>query len=66
MSETKYDPPALGWKEFTNIIDDKLETTSTTRHSLNPATGEANPDVPDSTAEDVDRTMEAARTAFKS
>ncbi|GJC99382.1 aldehyde dehydrogenase [Colletotrichum higginsianum] len=39
----------LDWTRFYNVIDGKLETTSKTRHSVNPSTLEANPEVPVST-----------------
>ncbi|KAK2055180.1 aldehyde dehydrogenase [Colletotrichum caudatum] len=53
----------LDWTKFYNVIDGKLETTSKTRHSLNPSTLEANPEVPLSTPEDVDRAVQAAKKA---
>lgn len=56
---------ALSWKGFHNIIDGKLETTEKTRHSVNPANGRPNPEVPISTREDVDQAMAAAQKAFK-
>ena len=56
---------ALSWTEFYNIVDGKLETTQKTRHSINPANGTPNPEVPLSTREDVDRAMAAAQKAFK-
>lgn len=55
----------LQWTEFYNTIDGKLETTTRTRHSINPANGEANAEVPVASREDVDRVMEAALKAFK-
>ncbi|OLN97064.1 Phenylacetaldehyde dehydrogenase 1 [Colletotrichum chlorophyti] len=56
----------LDWTKFYNVIDGKLETTSKTRHSVNPSTLEANPEVPVSTAEDVDRAVQAAKRAQES
>ncbi|KAJ0332169.1 hypothetical protein COL5a_001873 [Colletotrichum fioriniae] len=53
----------LDWTKFYNIIDGKLESTSKTRNSPNPSTLEANPEVPLSTPEDVDRAVQAARKA---
>ncbi|KAJ0139353.1 NAD/NADP-dependent betaine aldehyde dehydrogenase, partial [Colletotrichum tanaceti] len=53
----------LDWTTFYNVIDGKLETTGKTRHSVNPSTLEANPEVPVSTPEDVDRAVQAARRA---
>jgi len=54
----------LSWTTFSNTIDGKLERTQKTRHSINPATGEAGPDVPLSTPEDVERAVAAAQAAF--
>jgi len=56
----------LTWDNFYNIIDGKLLSTSTTRHSINPATGTANPEVPVSAQDDVEAAMLAAKKAFKS
>ncbi|WQF84679.1 Putative aldehyde dehydrogenase domain, aldehyde/histidinol dehydrogenase [Colletotrichum destructivum] len=53
----------LDWTKFYNVIDGKLETTSKTRYSVNPSTLEANPEVPVSTPEDVDRAVQAAKKA---
>ena len=53
-------------ENFLNSIDGKLVGTSETRHGINPATGEANPEVPVSTQKDVDAAVEAAQRAFKS
>ncbi|KAK1703639.1 aldehyde dehydrogenase [Colletotrichum lupini] len=53
----------LDWTKFYNIIDGKLESTSKTRNSPNPSTLEANPEVPLSTPEDVDRAVQAAKRA---
>ncbi|KEF57318.1 NAD-dependent aldehyde dehydrogenase [Exophiala aquamarina CBS 119918] len=54
----------LSWTTFSNTINGKLETTQKTRHSINPATGEAGPDVPLSTPDDVERAVAAAQVAF--
>ena len=43
-----------------------MTTTSKTRHSINPATGEANAEVPLSTQEDLDKAVLSARKAFAS
>ena len=51
---------------FTNTINGKSTTTEKTRHSINPATGKPNPEVPVSTQKDVDDAVAAAREAFKS
>lgn len=56
----------LSFSEFYNIIDGKREETTETRHGVNPSTLEANPDVPVSTRQDVDRAVHAARRAFAS
>ncbi|KAK2006836.1 aldehyde dehydrogenase [Colletotrichum eremochloae] len=53
----------LDWTKFYNVIDGKLETTSKTRHNVNPSTLEANPEVPVSTPEDVDRAVQAGKKA---
>ncbi|KAL0936258.1 aldehyde dehydrogenase [Colletotrichum truncatum] len=53
----------LDFTKFYNIVNGKLETTSKTRHSVNPSTLEALPEVPLSTAEDVDRAVQAAKAA---
>ncbi|KAI8187468.1 putative aldehyde dehydrogenase [Colletotrichum sp. SAR 10_66] len=53
----------LDFTKFYNVINGKLETTPKTRHGLNPSTLEALAEVPLSTAEDVDRAVQAARAA---
>ena len=55
----------LDWTTFKNVIDGKLTSTPTTRHGINPATGEPNPEVPVSTQADVDAAVEAGQRAFK-
>jgi acyl-CoA reductase-like NAD-dependent aldehyde dehydrogenase len=55
----------LSWDKFYNVIDGKLETTQKTRHSINPATGKPNPEVPIASNQDADRALQAAKTAFK-
>jgi delta 1-pyrroline-5-carboxylate dehydrogenase len=62
-STSKTEP--LNWTAFCNIINGRLETTTNTRCSINPATEEKNPQVPVSTTEDVERAMTAAAAAFK-
>jgi acyl-CoA reductase-like NAD-dependent aldehyde dehydrogenase len=42
-----------------------LTTTSHTRHGINPANRQANPEVPVSTKEDLDKAVDAARQAFR-
>jgi acyl-CoA reductase-like NAD-dependent aldehyde dehydrogenase len=59
-------PGVLKWDTFHNIIDGKLVSTRTTRHSINPATGAPNPEVPVSTQDDVEAAMQAAKKAFQS
>lgn len=56
----------LDWHTFHNVIHGKLASTSKTRSSINPATGEPNDPVPVSTPEDVDKAVAAAEKAFKS
>ncbi|KIV84941.1 hypothetical protein PV11_00686 [Exophiala sideris] len=51
---------------FYNTINGKSTTTDKTRHSINPATGKPNPEVPVSTQKDVDDAVAAAKEAFKS
>ncbi|KAF9876682.1 aldehyde dehydrogenase [Colletotrichum karsti] len=53
----------LDFTKFYNVINGKLETTPKTRHSVNPSTLEPLHEVPLSTAEDVDRAVQAARAA---
>ncbi|KAF4918394.1 putative aldehyde dehydrogenase FUS7 [Colletotrichum viniferum] len=54
----------LSFSTFCNIIDGASTTTTETRHGINPSTLEANPEVPISRPEDVDRAVKAARKAF--
>ncbi|KAL8814219.1 MAG: hypothetical protein Q9223_006537 [Gallowayella weberi] len=56
----------LEFETFHNVINNELTRTAKTRHNINPATTEPNPEVPVSTQEDVDRAVAAAREAFKS
>jgi len=53
------------WSNYRNSIDGELVGTSDTRHGINPATGEDNPEVPVSTQKDVDAAVEAGQRAFK-
>ncbi|KAF4832473.1 putative aldehyde dehydrogenase FUS7 [Colletotrichum tropicale] len=53
----------LDFTKFYNVVNGKLETTPKTRHGLNPSTLEPLAEVPLSTAEDVDRAVQAARAA---
>lgn len=50
---------------FYNVINGQLTKTEQTRHGINPATGEPNPEVPLSTEKDVDDAVNAARQVFK-
>lgn len=50
---------------FSNTINGKSTFAKETRHSINPATGKPNPEVPVSTRGDVDDAVAAAKTAFK-
>ncbi|KAF7588117.1 hypothetical protein BBP40_006150 [Aspergillus hancockii] len=50
---------------FYNVINNELTTTAETRHGINPANRQPNPEVPVSTAEDLDKAVTAARRAFK-
>ncbi|KAL8729617.1 MAG: hypothetical protein Q9181_004932, partial [Wetmoreana brouardii] len=56
----------LEFEKYYNVINNELTSTSKTRHNINPATTEANAQVPVSTKEDVDKAVTAARAAFKS
>ncbi|KAJ6153573.1 hypothetical protein N7470_006532 [Penicillium chermesinum] len=55
----------LDFTTFHNVINNELTSTATSRHGINPATSEPNPEVPVSTQEDLDRAVKAAREAFK-
>ena len=55
----------LDWSTFHNTINGKPSLTKQTRHGINPATREPNPEVPVSTPADVDAAVTAARAAFK-
>ncbi|KAL2820252.1 aldehyde dehydrogenase domain-containing protein [Aspergillus cavernicola] len=50
---------------FQNTINGQQTSTTEKRHSINPASGQPNPDVPVSTPQDVDRAVEAAKEAFE-
>ncbi|GIJ85596.1 hypothetical protein Asppvi_004455 [Aspergillus pseudoviridinutans] len=50
---------------FHNVINNELISSSHTRHSLNPANRQPNPEVPVSTKEDLDQAVDAARQAFR-
>ncbi|KAK2798317.1 hypothetical protein FQN50_008873 [Emmonsiellopsis sp. PD_5] len=55
----------MDFTKFYNIINGELTTTAATRHSINPANGQPNFEVPVSTAADVDKAVDAAKVAFK-
>ncbi|PWY75383.1 aldehyde dehydrogenase [Aspergillus heteromorphus CBS 117.55] len=55
---------ALNTTTFHNVINNELTSTTRTRHAINPATRQPNPEVPLSTAADLDRAVTAARQAF--
>ncbi|KAL9625495.1 MAG: hypothetical protein Q9204_007786, partial [Flavoplaca sp. TL-2023a] len=57
--------PKLEFETYHNVINNDLTNTAKTRHNINPATTEPNPEVPVSTQEDVDKAVAAARAAFK-
>lgn len=50
---------------FCNTINGNSTTTEKTRHGINPATGQPNPEVPLATQKDVDDAVAAAQAAFK-
>ncbi|KAI8944203.1 aldehyde dehydrogenase [Xylaria longipes] len=54
---------SLTFDSFQNVIDGELSSTELTRHTVNPSTLEANPDVPVCTQHDVDRAIAAAQVA---
>ncbi|KAJ0421156.1 aldehyde dehydrogenase [Aspergillus carlsbadensis] len=56
---------SLDTTTFHNVVDGQLLSTATTRHGINPATKHPNPDVPVTTAADLDRAVTAARSAYK-
>ncbi|KAI4230108.1 MAG: hypothetical protein L6R36_000365 [Xanthoria steineri] len=57
--------PKLEFETYYNLINNELTKTAKSRHNINPATTEPNPEVPVSTQEDVDKAVAAARAAFK-
>ncbi|KAI1429261.1 aldehyde dehydrogenase [Xylaria sp. FL1777] len=58
-----HDIAPLNFTIYQNVIDGELSRTDLTRHSVNPATLEANPEVPVCTQSDVDRAVAAAQDA---
>ncbi|KAL4867808.1 hypothetical protein BDV12DRAFT_209526 [Aspergillus spectabilis] len=55
---------SLDYTTFHNVINGELKGTPTSRHGINPATETPNPEVPVSTAEDVDAAIRSAKGAF--
>lgn len=55
---------SLNFTTFSNVINGELRSTATTRHGINPATKQPNPEVPVSTQQDLDDAVAAARAAF--
>ncbi|KAJ8114004.1 hypothetical protein ONZ43_g5008 [Nemania bipapillata] len=58
-----YETGPVDYTVFRNVINGKLTTTKETRHSINPSTLEANPEVPLSTADDLEKAIDAAHAA---
>ncbi|PWY93966.1 aldehyde dehydrogenase [Aspergillus sclerotioniger CBS 115572] len=56
---------AIDFTTFYNVIDNELTSTAQTRHGINPATGQPNPQVPLTPDEDIDRAVAAAGRAFR-
>jgi acyl-CoA reductase-like NAD-dependent aldehyde dehydrogenase len=56
---------SLDFINFSNVINGNLAKTKSTRHSLNPSTLEANPEVPLSTIDDVNEAIGYAKAAAK-
>ncbi|KAL3481403.1 Aldehyde/histidinol dehydrogenase [Aspergillus californicus] len=56
---------SLNTSTFHNIINGELTSTANTRHGVNPANKQPNPEVPVSTAADLDRAVTSAKAAFK-
>ncbi|PTU20375.1 hypothetical protein P175DRAFT_0283107 [Aspergillus ochraceoroseus IBT 24754] len=56
---------ALDTTKFYNVINNELISTTETRQGINPANRQPNPAVPVSTAEDLDRAVNAGKAAFK-
>lgn len=54
----------LDFTTFYNVINGNLVSNEVTRHGINPATEEPNPEVPLSTPADVEAAVQAAQDAF--
>ncbi|RLL93178.1 hypothetical protein CFD26_101576 [Aspergillus turcosus] len=50
---------------FHNVINGALAPTTKTRHSINPANRQPNPEVPVATQDDLDQAVTAAQAAFR-
>ncbi|RDW74228.1 aldehyde dehydrogenase-1 [Coleophoma crateriformis] len=64
MPSANNDTPILQFDTFTNTVNGKSVDTKATRCGINPATKKSNPPVPNATKQDLDDTVQAARTAF--
>ncbi|KAI8633554.1 aldehyde dehydrogenase [Xylariaceae sp. FL1651] len=56
-------PKPIDFTKFYNVINGKLDKGVNKRHTVNPATLDANPDVPVASAQDVDKAVQAAQAA---
>ncbi|KAI0481572.1 aldehyde dehydrogenase [Xylaria cf. heliscus] len=63
VEATSHGITRLTFASFQNVIDGELSSTEQTRHTINPSTLEANPEVPVSTRHDLDRAVAAAQVA---
>lgn len=54
----------LDFTTFSNIVNGELRSSEATGHGINPATKEANPEVPIATQKDLEDAVAAARVAF--
>lgn len=50
---------------YVQIVNGQSAPTATTRHGLNPANGQALPEVPVATEADLDRAVQCAKAAFR-
>ncbi|KAI1131612.1 aldehyde dehydrogenase [Nemania abortiva] len=58
-----HDTGPIDYTVFKNVINGELTTTKTTRHHINPSTLKPNPEFPVSTAEDLEKAIDAAHAA---
>ncbi|CEL01048.1 hypothetical protein ASPCAL00640 [Aspergillus calidoustus] len=56
---------SLDTTSFYNVINNVLTSTAQTRHGINPATLQPNPEVPITTSKELDQAVSAAKAAFK-